>query len=252
MSPTAPPPIAASCEVMIDLHYWPTPNGWKISILLEELELPYAVHLVNIGRGEQFRPEFLAIAPNNRMPAIVDHAPTDGGAPLSIFESGAIMEYLATKTGKLMPQELRGRTEVMQWLFWQMGGLGPMMGQANHFAHYAPERIEYATRRYIDETKRLFSVLDRRLEGRDYLAAEQYSIADIASYAWVIGYRRFPGDVELEDYPNVGRWVASIGARPAVQRGMSVGKEERSSSPTLDDEAKKHLFGQTHAGPRDT
>ena len=222
---------------MIDLHYWPTPNGWKISILLEELELPYALHLVDIGRGEQFRPEFLAIAPNNRMPAIVDHAPADGGAPLGIFESGAIMEYLADKTGRLLPRELRARTEVMQWLFWQMAGLGPMMGQANHFAHYAPERIEYATRRYLDETKRLFSVLDSRLEERDYVAADQYSIAD---------------NVRLEDYPNVGRWVAALGARPAVQRGMKVGKEKRSSSPTLDDEAKKHLFGQTHAGPRKT
>ena len=224
---------------MIDLRYWPTPNGWKISIALEELSLPYTVKTVNIGRGEQFTPEFLAISPNNRMPAIVDDQPLGGGAPLAIFESGAILLYLAEKTGKLAPTGVRERYDVMQWLMWQMAGLGPMMGQANHFRHYAAGKSEYATTRYTDEVHRLFGVLETRLRGRDYLAGA-YSIADIASFSWSLGYER--AGIDLAEFENVARWQAAIKARPAVTRGLAVGKELR--APTMDDKAKEVLFGQ--------
>jgi GST-like protein len=224
---------------MIDLHYWPTPNGWKISIALEELGLPYKLLPVNIGRGEQFKPEFLAISPNNRMPAIVDHEPLGGGQPLSIFESGAILLYLAEKTGRFLPKDTRGRYRVIQWVMWQMGGLGPMLGQYGHFAVYAPEKIPYAIDRYTKEANRLYGVLDRRLAESEYLGGE-YSIADMAAFPW-IGWERQAQSPE--EFPHVKRWHDAIKARPAVERGLAVGKELR--SPAMDDEAKKVLFGQT-------
>ena len=225
---------------MIDLYFWQTPNGRKISVALEELALPYQIFPINIARGEQFKPEFLAISPNNRIPAIVDHEPADGGAPISVFESGAILLYLADKTGKLLPKDVRGRTEVLEWLMWQMGGIGPMFGQANHFVAYAPERIPYAVTRYVNETKRLLKVLDTRLTGREFVAGA-YSIADIASYPWVVSARDRLVKDEF-DYPNVARWLDAIGARPAVARGMAAGAEARTEK--MDDEARKHLFGQ--------
>ena len=225
---------------MIDLYYWGTPNGRKISIMLEELELAYKVIPVNIGRGDQFKPEFLAKSPNNRIPAIVDHEPADGGAPLSVFESGAILIYLADKTAKLIPNELRARTEVLEWLMWQMGGIGPMFGQANHFANYAPEKLPYAIERYINESKRLLRILNTRLADREFVAGA-YSIADIASFPWVVSAR--PRLVDpVPDYPNVVRWLDAINARPAVARGLAVRTEAQTDG--LDDEARKHLFGQ--------
>ena len=197
---------------MIDLHYWPTPNGWKVSIALEELGLPYAVEYVNIGRGEQFRPEFLAISPNNRMPAVVDHDPPDGKGPLSVFESGAILLYLAEKTGKFIPSDLRGRVEALQWLFWQMGGLGAMLGQNHHFSLYAPEKIPYAIDRYVKETNRLYGVLNKRLADREFVAGE-YSIADMASYPWIVPWKR--QGQNLDDFPHLRRWFEAIRHRPA-------------------------------------
>jgi GST-like protein len=226
---------------MIDLHYWPTPNGWKISIALEELELPYRVVSVNIGRGEQFKPEFLAISPNNRMPAIVDHAPADGGKPLSVFESGAILLYLADKTGRLCPKDLRGRTEVHEWLMWQMGGLGPMSGQANHFRNYAPEKIAYGIDRYTNEVNRLYGVLDKRLAGREFICGG-FSIADCATWPWLLSHDRIGQN--LAEFPNLRRWYEALKERPSVRRGTDVGKELRTPG-TMDEQAKKVLFGQT-------
>lgn len=227
---------------MIDLYYWPTPNGWKVTLMLEETGLPYTVKPVNIGRGEQFAPEFLAISPNNRMPAIVDHAPTDGGAPLAMFESGAILQYLGNKTGQFYPQDVRARAEVDSWLMWQMGGLGPMMGQANHFALYAKEKIPYAITRYMDEVARLFGVMERRLAERDYLAGS-YSIADMAAWSWAVAYERL--GLDGAPYPRVRAWIDRVGAREAVQRGRAVGADLWNSKTTvLDDEARKALFGQ--------
>ncbi len=204
---------------MYDLYFWPTPNGLKLSIALEELGLPYAVKPVNIGAKEQFAPGFLAISPNNRIPALVDHAPADGGAPLSIFESGAILQYLAEKHGSFLPADVRGRSEVMQWLFWQMAGLGPMTGQAHHFCKAAPEPIPYAITRYRDEVARLWGVLDRRLADRDYIAGT-YSIADIACFPWT----RAPHLIELDvtRFTHVNAWRERVGARPGVQRGVAV------------------------------
>jgi GST-like protein len=225
---------------MIDLYFWATPNGKKVSVALEELELEYQVFPINIGRGDQFKPEFLAISPNNRIPAIVDHAPADGGPAISVFESGAILLYLAEKTGKLIPKDLRGRTEVHEWLMWQMGGVGPMFGQANHFVAYAPERIPYAISRYINEAKRLLKVLNTRLTDREFVAGA-YSIADIATYPWVVSARERLVKEEF-DFPNVVRWLDAIAARPAVARGMAVRSDARIES--MDDEARKHLFGQ--------
>jgi len=225
---------------MIDLYFWATPNGKKVSIALEELALPYQVFPVNIGRGDQFKPEFLAISPNNRIPAIVDHAPADGGPPLSVFESGAILLYLADKTGQLIPRDARGRTEVLEWLMWQMGGIGPMFGQANHFAVYAPDKLPYAIDRYLNESRRLLRVLNTRLDGREFVAGA-YSVADIASFPWVVSARDRLLQTDF-DFPNVSRWLAAIAARPAVVRGMAVQSDARTEK--MDDEARKHLFGQ--------
>ena len=233
---------------MIDLHYWPTPNGHKITLFLEEAGLPYRIVPVDIGRGEQFRPEFLAIAPNNRMPAIVDHEPADGGAPVSLFESGAILLYLAEKTGRFVPPDLRGRVEALQWLFWQMGGLGPMAGQNHHFSHYAPEKIAYAVDRYVNETNRLYGVLDNRLADRPFLAGSDYSIADMASYPWIVPYER--QGQNLADFPNLERWFRSIEARPGTVKAYEIGDHYRTRNATMDEEAKRIMFGQTAATVR--
>ena len=227
---------------MIDLHYWPTPNGWKISIALEEMELEYRVVPVNIGRGEQFRPDFLAISPNNRMPALVDHAPEDGGPPLSIFESGAILVYLAEKAGQFLPHDPRGRSDVLQWLMWQMGGLGPMLGQHGHFKLYAPQRVEYALERYRGEADRLYGVLDRQLADRDHICGE-YSIADMACWPWVLTYKS--QGIDLEAFPNVRRWYDRLKERPALRRGYEVGRETKKQTfAGPDAEARKILFGK--------
>ncbi|MBX3225800.1 MAG: glutathione S-transferase N-terminal domain-containing protein [Labilithrix sp.] len=223
---------------MIDLYFWGTPNGQKVSIALEELALPYVVHAVNIGRGDQFTPEFLAIAPNNRIPAIVDRDPEGGGPPISIFESGAILLYLAEKTGKLLGQGLRERTEIVQWLMWQMGGIGPMFGQANHFAVYAPERIPYAIDRYTREAKRLLTVLDKRLADREYVAGP-YSIADIAIYPWVRSAVQGKLSLSLADYPHANAWSSRLEGRPAVTKGLAIHTDAKTE---MDEEARKHLF----------
>ncbi|AKS05957.1 glutathione binding-like protein [Pseudomonas trivialis] len=205
---------------MIDLYYWTTPNGHKISLFLEEAGLPYEVHPINIGQGEQFKPDFLKIAPNNRIPAIVDQHPADGGAPISLFESGAILLYLAEKTDQFIPKDLRGRQEALQWLFWQMGGLGPMAGQNHHFSQFAPEKIPYAIKRYVDETARLYGVLDRRLVDRPFVAGEAYSIADMAIYPWIVSHKW--QSQRLEDFPHLQRWFNSIKERPATVRAYEL------------------------------
>lgn len=225
---------------MIDLHYWPTPNGHKITIFLEEAGLPYSIYKVDIGKGEQFKPEFLAIAPNNRMPAIVDQAPKDGGKPISVFESGAILLYLAEKTGKFISSDIRARVEALQWLFWQMGGLGPMAGQNGHFNVYAPEKIPYAIDRYTNETNRLYGVLNKRLADREFVAGE-YSIADMASYPWIVPYENHKQ--KLEDFPHLHRWFNAIKARPAVVKAYEAAGP--SYAKPMTDEEKKVLFGQT-------
>ncbi|HVP30032.1 MAG TPA: glutathione S-transferase N-terminal domain-containing protein [Myxococcota bacterium] len=225
---------------MIDLYYWPTPNGWKITIALEEMGLPYRVVPVNIGRGEQFKPDFLAISPNNRMPAIVDHEPPGGGAPISVFESGAILIYLAEKSGRFLPKDLRGRFEVLQWLMWQMGGLGPMLGQAHHFRQYAPEKIQYGIDRYTNEANRLYGVLNKRLADRPFVAGE-YSIADMAAWPWIVPHER--QGQKLEDFPHLRRWYDTMKERPAVQKGFSVMRDMVTGTGP-DEEAKKVLFGQ--------
>lgn len=227
---------------MIDLHFWPTPNGYKVLIFLEEAGLDYRIVPVNIGAGEQFRPEFLAISPNNRMPAIVDHAPADGGAPLSVFESGAILLYLAEKTGKFLPADMRGRVRTLEWLFWQVGGLGPMAGQNHHFVQYAPEPIAYAIRRYVDETSRLYAVLNRHLAGRAHIAGDDYSVADMASYPWTVLHKR--QQINLDDFPNLRRWHESIRERPATVRAYARGLEV-SDRPVVDDTTRRVLFGQS-------
>jgi GST-like protein len=228
---------------MIDLYYWTTPNGHKITIFLEEAQLPYRIIPVNIGKGDQFKPDFLKIAPNNRIPAIVDTAPADGGSPIAIFESGAILQYLAEKTGMFLPQDVRGRFEVMQWLYWQMGGLGPMAGQNHHFVQYAPERIAYAMERYVNETNRLYGVLDQRLAGRDYVAGD-YSIADMAIYPWVVPYKK--QKQSLEDFPHLKCWFERITARGAVQRAYQRAIEVN-TKPVVSEETRDILFGQTAA-----
>ena len=227
---------------MIDLYYWPTPNGHKITIFLEEAGLPYTIHKVDIGKGDQFKPEFLAISPNNRMPAIIDTAPADGGKPISVFESGAILQYLAEKTGKFLPADIRGRVEVMQWLFWQMGGLGPMAGQNGHFNVYAPEKIPYAIDRYTKETNRLYGVLNKRLADREFVAGA-YSIADMASYPWIVPHENHKQ--RLEDFPHLKRWFEAIKARPAVMKAYAAAGPSY-AKPMSEDE-RKVLFGQTAA-----
>lgn len=205
---------------MIDLHYWTTPNGHKISLFLEESGLAYKVFPVNIGKNEQFEPDFLKISPNNRIPAIVDHDPADGGASLSLFESGAILLYLAEKTGRFIPSDLRGRQEVSQWLFWQMGGLGPMAGQNHHFNRFAKEKIPYAIERYVNETARLYGVLDKRLADRDFVAGSDYSIADMAIYPWIVPHTYQQQD--LNDFPHLKRWFESIANRDATKRAYAL------------------------------
>ena len=227
---------------MIDLYYWTTPNGHKITMFLEETGLPYKIHPVNIGRGDQFKPEFLAIAPNNRIPAIVDQAPADGGAPIPLFESGAILQYLAEKTGKFLPADVRGRAEVSQWLLWQMGGLGPMAGQNHHFSGYAQERIAYAIDRYVNETNRLYGVLNKRLADREFVAGD-YSIADMAAYPWIVPHAKQGQD--LNDFPHLKRWFDAIRARPATQRAYALADTVNTTPPLSDDEARRILFGQT-------
>lgn len=226
---------------MIDFYYWTTPNGHKITMLLEELGLAYAIKPINISQGEQFAPDFLRIAPNNRIPAIVDHAPVDGGKPLAIFESGAILLYLADKTGQFMPADLRGRNECLQWLFWQMGGLGPMAGQNHHFVQYAPEKLPYAMDRYVKETARLYGVLNKQLSGgRDYIGGD-YSIADMAAYPWVVPHERQRQD--LNQFPALKAWLERIQNRPATQRAYEIAKTVN-TAPTVDEKAKAILFGQ--------
>lgn len=228
---------------MIDLYYWTTPNGHKITIFLEESGLPYRIRPVNISKGEQFQPDFLRISPNNRMPAIVDDEPADGGPPLSVFESGAILVYLAEKCGRFLPADPRGRARTLQWLFWQMGGLGPMLGQNHHFVQYAPEKIPYAIDRYVKETNRLYGVLDRRLAESEFMAGE-YSIADMASYPWIVPWER--QGQNLDDFPHLKRWFNAIAARPAVQRAYGRA-DEVNTQRVVTDEARKVLFGQTAA-----
>jgi GST-like protein len=227
---------------MIDLYYWTTPNGHKITLFLEESGLEYKIIPVDISKGDQFKPEFLAISPNNRMPAIVDHAPGGGGAPVSVFESGAILLYLAEKIGRFIPKDLRGRVEVLQWLFWQMGGLGPIAGQNHHFVQYAPERIPYAMERYVKETNRLYGVLNKRLADRAFVAGEDYSIADMACYPWIVPHKR--QEQNLDDFSHLKRWFQAIRARPATIRAYEKAQEVN-TQPTVSEESKNILFGQT-------
>jgi GSH-dependent disulfide-bond oxidoreductase len=227
---------------MIELYYWPTPNGHKITMFLEEAGLDYTIYPVNISAGDQFKPEFLAFSPNNRMPAIIDRDPADGGEAVTVFESGAILLYLAEKTGRFLSTDLRGRKTVMEWLFWQVGGLGPMAGQNHHFGVYAPEKLPYAINRYVNETNRLYGVMDRRLAVRPFLAGDDYSIADMASYPWVVPWKR--QQQNLDDFVNLRRWFNSIRERPATQRAYAKG-EPFSAQPAVTEEGKKLLFGQT-------
>jgi GST-like protein len=232
---------------MIDLYYWPTPNGHKITLFLEEAALEYKIIPVNIGKGDQFEPDFLHISPNNKMPAIVDHDPAEGGGLLSLFESGAILLYLAEKTGRFLPRDFARRFEVIQWLFWQVGGLGPMAGQNHHFVVYAPEKIPYAIERYVNETSRLYAVLDRRLQTSEFIT-DDYSIADMAAYPWIVPHKR--QQQNLDEYPNLKRWFEAIRQRPATIRAYDKG-QEISSQPVVDNESRKILFGQNAKTVRD-
>lgn len=226
----------------IDLYYWPTPNGHKITLLLEEAGLDYRIVPVDISAGEQFEPAFLDIAPNNRMPAIVDHGPADGGEPLKLFESGAILLYLAEKHGRFIPGDLRGRKKVLEWLFWQMGGLGPMLGQNHHFNRYAPEKIPYAIERYQAETRRLYGVLDRQLRGRPFIAGAAYTIADMACYPWIVPFQA--QGMALSDFPDLQRWFDSIAARPATAAAYARGEGFKARHDINSDDARRVLFGQ--------
>jgi GST-like protein len=228
---------------MIDVYFWTTPNGYKPLLFLEEEAIPYRLVPVDINRGEQFRPEFLRFSPNNKIPALIDHAPSDGGAPQSVFESGAILLYLAEKYRAFLGRTPRERLEVIEWLFWQMAGLGPMLGQNHHFAHYAPEKIPYAIDRYVKEASRLYKVLDRRLTGRPFLVGD-YSIADMACYPWVRSHQR--QGIDLADFPQVARWFAAIAARPATVRAYAMGGAIN-PTPGITEEGKKILFGQSAA-----
>jgi GST-like protein len=232
--------MAVSPQQPIELHYWPTPNGWKISIMLEECGLPYTVVAVNIGKGDQFSPEFLAISPNNKMPAIVD-PDGPGGDPISVFESGAILQYLGRKTGRFYPADERARVQVDEWLFWQMAGFGPMLGQTHHFRIYAPEKVPYAIDRYTNETNRLYGVLNKRLADREFVAGE-YSIADMAILGWAKMWDRQGQDIA--EFPHVKRWLDMLLARPAVQRGLAVHADQRSSNDLKDPAVQAILFGQ--------
>ena len=233
---------------MIDLYTAPTPNGWKVSIMLEECGLPYRVHLIRLDKGEQFAPDFLAISPNNRIPAIVDPDGPDG-SPIPVFESGAILLYLAEKTGRFLPGDLRGRAEVLQWLFWQMGGLGPMLGQNHHFTQYAPEKVPYAIDRYVNETNRLYGVLDRRLADRDYVAGADYSIADMACYPWIVPHEKQRQN--LDDHPNLKRWFESVRDRAGTVAAYARGPEVNPNlGQTMSEDAKKVMFGQTAANTK--
>ncbi|MCX7157284.1 MAG: glutathione S-transferase N-terminal domain-containing protein [Rhodocyclales bacterium] len=225
---------------MIDLYYWTTPNGHKITMFLEEAGQPYRIVPINIGKGDQFAPDFLKIAPNNRIPAIVDHQPADGGPQISLFESGAILLYLADKTSRFIAPDLRGRTETIQWLFWQMGGLGPMAGQNHHFTQYAPEPIPYAIERYVKETARLYAVLNKHLADREFIAGA-YSIADMACYPWIVPHERQRQN--MDDFPSLKRWFAAIGERPATQRAYALAKQIN-PAPVVNEDAKRILFGQ--------
>ncbi len=239
---------------MIDLYYWPTPNGWKATIMLEECGLDYNVVPVDIGGGDQFKPEFLRISPNNRMPAIVDHEPLGGGEPLAIFESGAILEYLADKTGRFLPAEPAGRYRVLQWVHWQMANLGPMMGNANHFKNYAknitedPKQLEYGTRRFVGEVDRLCGVMDAQLSANRYLAGDEYSIADIITWPWAMLTGRLIDETVWETFPNLKRWVDEVGARPAVEKGRTVQRELGQRERTEEEEKARRelLFNQTN------
>ena len=227
---------------MIELHYWPTPNGYKIRLFLEEAGLEHRIVPVDIGQGDQFKPDFLSISPNNKMPAIVDHAPADGGDPLSLFESGEILLYLAEKTGRFLPTGTRERHRALQWLFWQVAGLGPMAGQAGHFRVYAPEKIEYGIDRYTREVSRLYGVLDRQLQGRAFVAGDAYSIVDMAIYPWIVPFEAH-GQV-LADFPDLARWFESVRARPATVKVYEDPSTGYSSNTPLSDEARRILFGQ--------
>jgi GSH-dependent disulfide-bond oxidoreductase len=244
--------------VMIDVYYWPTPNGWKVTIMLEECGLPYSMVPIDIGAGDQFKPEFLRLSPNNRMPAIVDHEPLDGGDPITIFESGAILEYLADKTGKFLPSEPRARYRVLQWVYWQMANLGPMMGNANHFKNYAkrltddPKQLEYGIKRFVGEVDRLCGVMDAQLSANRYLAGGDYSIADIISWPWAMLLARLIDESVWEKFPNLKRWVDELQARPAVERGFNAGKEwrDRQRTPEEEERFRTILFNQTNESVR--
>lgn len=232
---------------MIDLYYWTTPNGHKITMFLEAAGVPYRINPINISKGEQLKPDFLAISPNNRIPAIVDRNPKGGGEPISMFESGAILIYLAEKTGQFLPTDQRARYEVLQWLMWQMGGLGPMAGQNHHFSGYAPEKIQYAIDRYVNETNRLYGVLNTRLADREYVAG-RYSIADMAIYPWIVPHER--QGQRLEDFPNVKRWFEAVRTKPATVKAYAVAKNVNpGNAPTVSEDSRKILFGQTASKP---
>lgn len=226
---------------MIELYYWTTPNGHKITLFLEETGIEYTIHPVNIGQGDQFKAEFLKISPNNRIPAIIDTQPAEGHEPIPVFESGAILIYLSEKTGRYNYKDLRGRTNVLQWLMWQMGGLGPMAGQNHHFSQYAPQTIQYAIDRYVNETARLYAVLNRQLEKSEFIASSDYTIADMACYPWIASYQKQSQDIC--DFPNLQRWYEMIKARPATVRAYRIA-EEINPPDTFDDKAKEILFNQ--------
>jgi GST-like protein len=241
-------PVCRGPDAMIDIYYWATPNGHKIVLFAEETGLPYRIIPVDIRKGEQFDPKFLAISPNNRIPAIVDHAPIDGGDPLSVFESGEILLYLAEKTGRLLPTTLRERVRVLEFLFWQVSGLGPMLGQNHHFAVYATEKVPYAIERYVKETHRLYGVLDKQLSQYEFVGGSKYSIADIACYPWIAQWDR--QSIDFAEFPHVYRWFRAVGERPAMIRTYEIAQRYGSSAP-LSDEARRILFGQTAAVLRD-
>jgi GSH-dependent disulfide-bond oxidoreductase len=235
---------SAGIAAMIDLYYWTTPNGHKITMFLEETGLEYKIFPVQIGKGEQFKPEFLKISPNNRIPAMVDQKPNGGGKPISIFESGAMLLYLAEKTGKFLPADIHVRYDVIQWTFWQMGGLGPMAGQNHHFRNYAVEKLQYAIDRYVNETNRLYGVLNKRLADREFVAGA-YSIADLAAYPWIVPYEN--QGQKLEDFPHLKRWFEAIRARPATVRAYDKAKDFATPSATFSEEQRRILFGQSAA-----